>query len=66
MKLTLTVVPTDQTVIIDVAPAVYNRAMAGTVHFQDVILDLARTQLPGAVHDLRWNEIAIDQPASVG
>jgi hypothetical protein len=65
VKLALTVVPMDLTFMIEVAPAVYNRAVAGALYFQEKILDLARIGLPAhAVRDLHWNDVVIGRPAS--
>jgi hypothetical protein len=63
MKLAVTIVPINQTVTIDVEPGIYNRAVKGSAHFQDTIIDLTKEQLPrGVPTDLTWDAIAVSEP----
>ncbi len=66
MKLPVTLAATRQTVVIDVEPAVYNRARTGTQHCQAVIIDLTRKQLPDDLMiDLTWDEVVVGEPGRV-
>ena len=65
MKLPVTVVTQHRSVLIDVEPAVYNRAVRGAEHFQSVIIDLTKEQLDGDLAgDLAWDDIEVGAPGS--
>ena len=66
MKLPVTLATTHQTVVIDVEPAIYNRARTGTEYFQSVIIDLTRQQLPGDLSvDLTWEQVEVGEPGQI-
>jgi hypothetical protein len=63
VKLPVTLAATHQTVVIDVEPAVYNRARKGTEHCRSIIIDLTRQQLPNDVTvDLTWDGVEVGEP----
>jgi hypothetical protein len=63
MKLPVTLVTTHETVVIDVEPAVYNRAVKGVDFFQAKIIDLTREQLAEDEQlDLTWDAISVGEP----
>ena len=63
MKIPVTLVSSDRTVVIDVEPAVYNRALKGAEHFQSLIIDLTKDQLDLGT-DVSWDDVEVGQPAS--
>jgi hypothetical protein len=66
LKLPVTLATTHQTVVIDVEPAIYNRARTGTEYFQSVIIDLTRQQLPRDVSaGLTWDQVEVGEPGQV-
>jgi hypothetical protein len=65
MKLPVTHVTTHRSVLIDVEPAVYNRAVRGAEHFQSVIIDLTKQQLDQEAVDLAWDDLEVGEPDSL-
>jgi hypothetical protein len=64
MKLPVTIVTAHRSVLIDVEPAVYNRAVKGAEHFRSVIVDLTKKQLDDVAPDLAWDDIEVGEPGS--
>jgi hypothetical protein len=64
MKLPVTIVTDHRSVMIDVEPAVYNRAVNGAEHFQSVIVDLMKQQIDDVATDLAWADIEVGEPGS--